>query len=311
MIRFIFRFVLIGIVAVILGFCAIHYKADIPADEIIKKYALPDSKFIEIEGQRIHYRRKGTGETLVLVHGFSANLRNWSAWYDMLSNAYDVICMDLPGYGLTGPVSKSDYSDSSQAAFLDRFMTAMHVDSFYLAGNSMGGSIAWHYALSYPDKVKKLILINSAGYADQEKKENVLGFALLRMPVIKDLITAITPRFIVERSVRKIYGDPAYFTQEEADIYYDMMLREGNRSILLERMKLGFTDESSKISQISQPTLILWGDKDLLIDVRNAYKFDGDIKNSKLTIYENIGHVPMIEHAEQSAKDLVNFLRQI
>lgn len=307
--RFLIRFFYLALPVIIVSFGVTYYLPDLPADRVTEEYRLEDSRFIEVNGHRIHYRRKGTGETLVLVHGFGGNLRNWEEWYDLLSDDLDVVCMDLPGYGLTGPAPHGDHSDSAQVAFLDAFLTGMDINRFYLAGNSMGGAIAWKYALEYPQKVEKLLLLNAAGYPDPTKKEAVLGFRLLKNGLFKHLAMRITPKFVVQRSLQRIFADQELGKAESADVYIALMRREGNRKVLVERINGSFWDRSEEIKNISQPTLIMWGDKDVVIDVRLADLFDKDIANSKLIIYENAGHVPMKELPERSVADALAFLR--
>ena len=104
--------------------------------------------------------------------------------------------------------------------------------------------------------------------------------------------------------------DQSFAAEKEVDLYMDMLCRTGNRRVLIDRMKVSRKDKSSSIKNIDNPTLILWGDKDIIIPVDNAYKFQRDIPNSKLIIYENVGHLPMDEVGEQSAEDVRQFLRR-
>ncbi len=305
------RFLLISIPVIFLSFGVAFYTSDLPAEDVKADYSLFDSKFVNIDGHEIHYRRKGIGKTLVMVHGFGGNLRNWTEWYDILGDHLDVVCLDLPGYGLTGAAPGIDYSDSAQVEFLDRFLTVLEIDSFCLAGNSMGGAIAWKFALEHPNRVEKLLLLNSAGYLDQDKKELVLGFKMLKNPLFKHVVSKITPRFVVKKSLQRIFVDPELFDDKETDMYMALMRREGNRKVLVERINESFWDQSDRIREIQQPTLIIWGQHDVVIDVKFAEYFARDIQNSKLIVYDDAGHIPMKEIPERSASDALAFIENI
>jgi len=294
----------LGLIAIL----AANYHSDIPVETLKEKYTSEHSKFIEVDGMNVHYQRLGKGHPFVLVHGFSGHTWNWRAWMKHLPDDFDLIVMDLPGFGLTGPHPKGDYSSSMSINFLDDFLTKIGVDTFHLAGNSMGGSISWAYTLAHPERVKKLVLIDAGGYP-KISKETIAGFKILQYPIFYPLITKITPRSIIKKSLEGTYVDQSFATEKEVDLYMDMIRRAGNRSVLIDRMKVLRKDKSHLIKNIDKPTLIMWGDKDIIIPVDNAYKFERDLPNSQLIIYENVGHIPMDEVGEQSAKDVRQFLK--
>lgn len=292
---------------VIIGFLAMNYHADIPVEALKEKYTDETSRFIEIDGMNVHYQRVGEGRPLVLVHGFSGHVWNWRAWVKHLSGDFEIITMDLPGFGLTGPHPKGIYTSEMSIDFLNEFLTKIGIDTFSLAGNSMGGGIAWSYALAHPEKVKNLILIDASGYP-KESSETISGFKVLQYPILHGLITKITPRSIIKGSLEGTYVDQSFANDTDVDLYMDMIRREGNRQVLIDRMKTPRSDKSHLIKQINCPTLIMWGDKDIIIPVSNAKKFQNDIKGAQLIVYKNVGHLPMDEVGEQSANDVKNFI---
>lgn len=299
---------LVGLLLIMLiGLIAFNYHSDIPVAVLKEKYTDHRSKFIEIDGMEVHYQRVGQGHPLVLLHGFSGQVWNWRNWLPHLKADFEVIAMDLPGFGLTGPHPKGIYSTEMSIDFLDKFLTKIGVDTFHLAGNSMGGGIAWQYTLAHPDRVKKLILIDAGGYPKKSSK-TIAGFKVLQYPIFNPLITKITPRSIIEKSLQGTYVDQSFAAEKEVDLYMDMLRRTGNRQVLIDRMKTLGRNKSHLIKNIKNPTLIMWGDQDIIIPVENAYKFEKDIVGSKVIIYENVGHLPMDEVGEQSAADARKFL---
>ena len=118
-------------------------------------------------------------------------------------------------------------------------------------------------------------------------------------------------RFIVKASVENIYFDKSKITSSLIDRYYELTLREGNRQAFVDRLTIAKdTTAYHNIKKINQPTLILWGSKDLLIPIENASKFHQDLPNNSLSIIEKTGHTPMEESPHESLKPVLDFLQQ-
>ena len=295
------------LILLILGYLFLNYYSDLPVDDLKKQYTNEYSQFVEVDGMQVHYQRKGKGHPLVLVHGFSGHVWNWREWMEHLPNDFELIAMDLPGFGLTGPHPDGDYSTEMSVDFLDKFLTKIGVDTFHLAGNSMGGGISWAYTLAHPERVKKLVLVDASGYPKKDSK-TIAGFKILQYPILHPLITKITPKSILEKSLAGTYVDQSYANEEEINLYHNMLRRTGNRQVLIDRMKVPRKDKSHLIKNIKTPTLIIWGKEDIIIPVDNAYLFQRDIEGSELIVYDQVGHLPMDEVGERSAKDVRNFL---
>ena len=136
-------------------------KYGIPLDEIKRRHTYADSKFIQVQGMDVHYRDVGEGPVLILLHGMFSSLHTWEEWIDTLKEDFRVIALDAPNYGLTGAhpkgMFKHIYSD-----FLNDFTDALGISECMLAGNSLGGWMSWEFAGRYPEKVKKVILIDDS-----------------------------------------------------------------------------------------------------------------------------------------------------
>ncbi len=303
------RFVLV-LLLLLVGISAFFYQADIPAATIIEKYSYENSQFLELDGMQVHYRMNGdTGETVVLLHGTAASLHTWEGWTEELAKYYRVVSFDMPGFGLTGPEPNGVYTRERYIEFIDDVLNALHVESCHLAGNSFGGHMAWSYAAKHPEKVTKLALLNSSGYPRGDQPTPI-SFKLQKMVWLKPILTSITPKFLVEKSVRVVYHDDTKITDKCVQRYYDILLREGNREGLMGKSVQITYDHADEIKHISCPTLIMWGDTDELVNVEAAPRFHTDIPNSELLIYENMGHIPMEEIPVRSAKDFMAFLQR-
>jgi len=286
---------------------------DIPPDVLEERYANEASRFVELaDGTRAHIRDQGIrdGEVLVLVHGSNASLHTWEPWVALLGDSFRLITLDLPGHGLTGRTPGDDYSADSMAGFVDEVTRKLGAARFHLAGNSMGGRVAWRYALDHPERLDKLILIDASGFPAPPGFEESLGFRLAVTPGVQQLMLFITPRPIFAASLRDAFSDPAFVTDEMVTRYHELQLREGSRKASLVRYQLPPDDPRiGEIAGIRAPTLVLWGENDRLIPVADAQRFESAIPDCRVRIYPGVGHVPMQEAAAASAADVAAFLR--
>lgn len=304
-----FRNILIVVAAILLLLLLFH-KAEVPVEQLKLKYAVPPSQFDTLRGMNVHFRDEGPvsdSTPLVLLHGTSSSLLTWDACAKEWSKTRRVIRMDLPGFAITGPDPDNNYSIEGYVAFVHEFLKKRGVRSCYLAGNSLGGQIAYAYAAYYPKEVSKLILIDPAGYPILNAKGS-LGFTLARIPVINQLLTMITPTSVVRKSVEDVYGDKALVSDSLVSLYEDMLLREGNRRALIKRFKYAQPD-TNLVKKVQAPTMVIWGEKDYLIPIDNAYKFQRDLINDTLVILKDLGHIPMEESPEKVISAVNFFIR--
>ncbi|MDE0966755.1 MAG: alpha/beta hydrolase [Flavobacteriaceae bacterium] len=298
------------IIILTIGAFILFFHRDISLDKLKLKYANIQSSFISVKNIDIHYRDEGNQTDsipIILIHGTGASLHTFDDWTNKLKYSKRVIRLDLPAYGLTGPFVDRDYSILNYTSFLKEFLETLDIKQCIIAGNSLGGEIAWNFALEKPDIVKKLILINSGGFPSSSKSVPI-AFRLAQTPVINKVVRFITPFFIVRSSVENVFFDKSKVTDSLVERYFDLCLREGNRQAFIDRLGIGKRNNYINISNIKQPTLILWGADDLLIPVENAYKFQNSLPNNKLVILENSGHVPMEENPFESIKHVIEFL---
>lgn len=309
----IFLTLLLIFIAVFLLFSAFNFHTDKTLSELKEKYAAAPSKFVEIDGMPVHYRVEGQTDStaMVLIHGTGASLHTWEGWIPYFGKNFQTLRFDLPAFGLTGPHPTHNYSISYYVEFVNELLQKLQVDSCVMVGNSLGGHIAWRFAAQYPEKVQKLVLIDASAYPNN--KPTPLAFKLARSQMSSTFMRYVTPRFLVKSSLLDVYGNDELVTDKLVDRYFDMQLREGNRSAFIARANQvkneTLEQEIGMIQTIQQPTLILWGEEDNWIPVEHAHRFFDDLPNGKLVTYEGIGHVPMEEIPEETARDVELFLR--
>ena len=311
------KYLFIFILTIIVGLSALYWKSDIPLETLKEKYANSDSKFIEVDGMSVHYRVEGLAQDsipLVLLHGTGASLHTWDGWVNALKTERKIIRLDLPAYGLTGPNPTSDYSQEFYASFINDFLTKLGVKKCIIAGNSLGGSIGWNFAVKYPEKVSKMILVDAGGYP-MKSKSVPIAFQVAGLPVIKNLFKYVTPRSIVQKSIENVYADKSKVTEVLVDRYFELSLRNGNRQAFIDRMSefrnKGIVNvKTAKIKDLLMPTLIIWGEKDLLIPLEVGENFHADLPNDTLVVFKNLGHTPMEEDAAKTVAVVKEFLKK-
>ena len=284
--------------------------SDISVEELKKEYANEHSKFIEINEMQVHFRDEGKGFPIVLVHGTASSLHTWDAWTNELKKTNRVIRMDLPAFGITGPNKNADYSIESYTTFLHSFVEKLNLEKFHLAGNSLGGNVAWNYAAEHPAKVEKLILVDASGLPTN--KEPPAIFKMAKTPVLRSLFLYVTPKMLITKNIKEVYADDDKVTDELVTRYHKMALRAGNRQAFIDRAKTDFKLDAKintdRLKSIQTPTLLIWGAKDLWIPLDNGKRMNRILVNSKLEVLENSGHVPMEENPKESLELLKNFL---
>ncbi len=303
--------------AAIIGLIAIAVFAfrtpDIPVAELRAKYGSPASRYVALQpGSIIHLRDEGPrdGFPVVLLHGSNASLHTWQPWTDRLIAAgYRVIRFDFPGHGLSSPVPGGDYSAASYVAVTDRVLAHLGIGRAAIAGNSMGGGVAWRYAVAHPEKVAALVLVDASGQPEPPGTDLPIGFRLARLPVLRDIATMITPRSLIEQSLQQSVTVQSVASASAVDRYWELLRYPGNRGATLDRFaKPSSPPDEAGLRRITAPTLILWGRDDKLIPVESAAWFSARLPNARVTILDEVGHLPMEEAPDRSLAPVLDLL---
>jgi len=306
---------LTGLVALILvATIATSWAPDRPVSELEARWAQPPSMFVDVAGLRAHVRDEGPRDDptpIVLLHGTSDSLHTWGGWTETLARERRVIRVDLPGFGLTGPAPDGDYRVERHVEFVTALLDTLGVRRFVVVGNSFGGWVSWEMALAHPDRVTALVLVDAAGYP-LESQSVPIGFRIARVPGLNRLVRSILPRNVVESSVKNTYGDPSRVTPELVDRYYELTLREGNRTALPQRFAAGrWTTDPARVRQLQLPSLILWGGRDRLIPLHYGERFHRDIAGSEFVVFPELGHMPQEEDPQATVAELRRFLARL
>lgn len=280
-----------------------------PVEDLKARYTNEHSRFVRVNGYDIHYQDRGSGETIILMHGIFSALQTWDPWADELAKTHRVIALDMPGFGLTGaPADLDRFNEDDLFKTFEGFVEQLGVSHVSLAGNSLGGFMAAYYAARYPGRVKRLILLDPFGYPqDTPWLLDVGTFAPVAF-----LGSYIQPAWAVTLGVNWVYGDSDRITSESYDRYVHMNQRPGAKPIYMKTLQIiearADSSEAPDFGRITAETLLMWGEDDTWVPLSLADRWREDLPDAGLVVYPTVGHIPMEELPHDTIQDAVLFL---
>ncbi len=268
---------------------------------LVRRWGRMSAKSVVVDGITWPYLEGGPpdGEVIVMVHGFGGDKDNWLLYARHFTKRYRVIVPDLPGFGDNVRDPGLNYGGTAQTERLHAFFTELGLENIHLAGNSMGGFIALNCALTYPDPLKSLTLIDNAGVTSTHKSELEIAIDEGENPLV-----ATSPEDfdrLLDFIMHKRIPSPKFMKQAmlEIQIRNHDLLDAIFWQIIDEALNHSLTD---RLGDVATPTLVIWGRHDRLIDVSCAAVMAAAIPDNRVVILEDVGHVPMIESPQQTAE---------
>lgn len=286
---------------------------NIAYEELVTRYAGSDSKFVVLEGLdgiRVHYKDEGSGPAVLLVHSSSGDLQDWDAWVNVLAEDYRVVRLDLPAFGLTGPVPSGNYSVDRYLSLVDALMDHLGIERFAITGISYGGLVAFRYAGTRLDRVTALILGNSAGIEYGGRRgttEKVRVRAPFFTPHLRTLQETETMLNTVINDSSKVTAE---VIQRKTD-FANLIGRDRESFLGVNLYERG--NPQRVLRRVRAPALVLWGGDSRGLSPETAQAFVDAMTNAKSTqkiIYDGGGHLIHIERPEQTVEDVKLFLDQ-
>lgn len=245
--------------------------------------------FAEIDNLKVYYEIKGKGEPIFLLHGWAGRIESFKPVFEILSSKFKIYAFDLPGFGRSNLPSYT-WGTSDYASFIIKFLEKEKLQKIHLIGHSFGGRIAITLAANFPEKIKKLILVDSAGI---KPKKSLLYY--LKIGIFK--------------AWKKLcFGK---FGKKMKNILYHLLgsndYKEAGqmRNILV---KIVNEDLKYLLPQIKTPTLLIWGEQDKAVPIKYAKIMEKEIKNSQLIIFKNAGHFSYLDKLKEFCQSTINFL---
>ena len=276
-----------------------------------------ESRFFDYTGDiRIHYQASGHGPVpLVFLHGFASS---HTTWHDMAglfpSDRFTLFLLDMKGFGLSAKPRDGAYSVEDQAAIIKAFIRKQELRSVILIGHSLGGAVTLRLCLQTRGEdasftIQKIILIDCAAYPQKLPK----FFRRLRSPLIGPLVLRLIPvRKMVRTTLDKVFFDPSAVTPERIERYMRYFRGKGIPYALRATVKgidpAAYARISESYSELSVPTLIIWGKEDRIIRLKNGLSLHEDITGSQLNILEKCGHSPHEERPAETFSAIDAFL---
>ena len=271
-----------------------------------------EPRLVRIEEGTIAYVVTGEGPPLILLHGFGGEIWMWEKQIAALSKRYRLYIPDLLGYGYSDR-PKVDYTPSLFIDMIRQFMERLGVSRAGLIGNSMGGGIAWAFALAYPERVDKLVLIDSIPPQVIPAVRNPLFrwfLAIRHVPLLPYVAVALRTRHMVRIALTQVVYDDRLITDEVVERQYRTSRIAGTARVIASTVR--HTDEVARyadaLTSLPTPTLIIWGEKDELFPVEVGKQLHASIRNSRLVVIKDSGHMPMWETPDETNRTILEFL---
>ena len=261
-----------------------------------------EERTVQAAEHRIQYLSGGSGETLLLLHGFAANKDNWTRVASYLTPHFRVIAPDLPGFGESSRDAQARYAVADQVERLHAFARALGLDRFHLGGNSMGGWIAGAYAAGYPHQVQSLWLLAPGGVASAQASKLAQHLAQGENPLIVNRPEDFNRMFEFAAVVRPwIPGPIKRYLAEHA-----MRQRDFNAKVVRDLAETPLSLEPL-LQDHPVPALIVWGDQDRILHVSGAAILAALMPNAEAVVMPHTGHIPMIERPQETAERFLRF----
>lgn len=277
------------------------------------RYGAPPSRFVDIDGTRMHYRDEGQGPVLVLLHGSRANLEQWDGWVRELGGRFRIIRFDVLGHGLAGADARDDYSAARQLALMHGLLDHLGVERAIVGGTSGGATLAVRYAVAHPERVEALLLSTIPLRMPAAPRNTRFERAVFWFH--GEVARAYTTDLFWRTFLRSIYGDPDKVTPEMVARYRTLNTLPGQERRFQSRLALWRSDggaprDFALAGQLTVPVLVQWGGAgpvlhaDMQCEIASAFR----AARTRVVIYPDLGHKLVMEDPVRTARDALAFV---
>ncbi len=259
------------------------------------------SRFAEVDGARVHYQEAGAAEApvMILIHGFAASNLVWSKVLLELAAGFRVIAPDLLGYGYSDKPRELDYTIPRQAEMVVSLMRRLGIERAVLVGSSYGGAIAATIALDHPELVEKLILV---GAVTNNRPTRFLLMRLFGSPIIGDILSPLLvgSRRLLRIRMKRVYDRHAWVLDERrVDARHLPLRTRGAHRAIIRTVRRWDAERISRDAHLlAVPTLLIWGDTDREVPLRDGERLRAEVPGSRLIVFRDCGHLPHEEYPQ-------------
>lgn len=271
---------------------------------------------MSVEGRPVNTIELGEGPPVVFVHGLSGSWQNWLEQLPVLAREHRVLAVDLPGFGYS-PMPREEISIAGYARLLDELLSQLEIAAAAVVGNSMGGFIGAELAIAFPRRVERLVLVSAAGLSTHNEPRTVRAMpAILRLQrIIAASAATVASRSEAVARRRRLREATLNLVVRHPDrlpaaLAAEQLRGAGKPGFIPALEALIRFDVRERLPEIACPTLIVWGEDDRLITVDDADVFEQLIPDSRKVIFEDTGHMAMLERPEAFNELLSEFLAE-
>ncbi len=276
-------------------------------DEV--RRAAPAGEFVRVGGQFVHVEQAGTGEPVVLLHGFGASAYSWRKVIPALAEGHRVVAIDLNGFGYTQrPRSRESYTREGQAKLVLDTMDALGIARAHIIGHSYGGGITLYLASRHPERFRSMVLVDSSAptYANDRRSR---AAALRPLDTLFVRAVALRPS-AVRKALLRSFWDPSKVTPELVQAYFDRVAVEGVGYAFYGLTAPAPPGPPVVLETIEVPTLAVWGAHDELISPETGRRAAARLPHSEFVLIGDCGHLPMEEQPEALLRAVLPFLER-
>ena len=268
-----------------------------------------------LHGHRVSYRQGGSGPALLLLHGVTNSSATWEPVAPSLGEHFTLIAPDLLGHGESA-TPRGDYSLGAHASGARDLLTALGHDRVTVVGHSLGGGIAMQFAYQFPERCERLVLVSSGGLG----REVHLLLRAAALPGADYVLPLLSSRHVVRvgRGVGAVLGRVRLRPSGDIDALargWASLDNQGSRQAFLHTVRAVIEPAGQRVNAgdrlylaAALPTLIVWGEQDSIIPVKDAHEFERLIPDSRKVVMRDTGHVPMAERPQAFNDLLLDFL---
>lgn len=279
-----------------------------PFEEV--RSVVPEDSFLQLGDQLVHIEQAGSGEPVILLHGFGASTYSWRKVMPALAGAFRVVAIDLNGFGYTQrPRAFESYTREGQAGLVLRVLDALGIRSAHLVGHSYGGGLSLFLASRHPERVRSLVLVDSSAptYAN-DRRSLVASVKPLLTFYLRSLV--LRPA-TVRRALLHSFHDDSLVTPELVREYYERLRVEGVVDAYYGLTAPSRTpSEPVELEKIRIPTLVVWGAQDRVIAAAAGRRAAARMPDAEFVAIEGAGHVPMEEKPDELVRVILPFLER-
>ncbi len=254
------------------------------------------SQFASLTSFKVHYLEMGEGDPLILIHGGGMWLYSFRHNFRDLAGFFHVYALDMPGYGYTVPLGDTvSYGLDPAADTLLEFMNERNIERASLLGHSWGGGWVLRFASKYPERVERLILIDSSGF----NVPDVLEWELMKYPLIGELLmNFVTVGTVKKRLERSFFHRHMVSLAMAEEVHLPLTFPHNRKAQLQIARNQDWKLTESSLQEIRHPSLVIWGDHDAYLDAELLHRFQGCLPNARTFLFKQCGHSPHEEYPQ-------------